>query len=429
MRNIYTKMTAALPSLGETTICLVTPGQPSTNPRLVKEADALVEAGAEVHVVACKFEEWADDADDSFDDRAWTTHWLRFGTQAPRWLDLYQRARRRACREFSRLVGPQVGLAEQAFHYVIPELTKTTSRIPADLYIAHNLAALPPACRAARQQGAKLGFDAEDFHRGQFAGRSAQSIEQRLTEHLEVRHMPHCDYLTAASDGIGAAYAETLDVPPPTTILNVFPWSDRDVNVPRDGLDAETPDGARSLYWFSQTIGPDRGLQDALRALPRLPENVVLSLRGQWAPGYESEFREQARALGVHDRVRHLDLVPPEEVIVRTAEHDIGLALEHPVSQNRRICVTNKLFTYLLAGIPFVATETPGQRPIVQDVSDAARGYAPGDVDGFIAAAESLLDDAESARRAALRAAKERYSWDVEKKTFLTVVSQTLNEQ
>jgi glycosyltransferase involved in cell wall biosynthesis len=234
--------------------------------------------------------------------------------------------------------------------------------------------------------------------------------------------------LTAASDGIGAAYAEALDVPAPTTILNVFPWSDRDAEVPRDGLDAEYPDGARSLYWFSQTIGPDRGLQDALRALPHLPEDVVLSLRGQWAPGYEPKFREQARALGVHDRVRHLDLVPPEELIVRTAEHDIGLALEHPVSQNRRICVTNKLFSYLLAGIPFVATETPGQRPIVQNVSDAARGYAPGDVEGFVAAIEALLD-APCACRAALRAAKERYSWDVEKETFLTVVSQTLNEQ
>ncbi|MFB6271672.1 MAG: hypothetical protein ABEL51_02135 [Salinibacter sp.] len=414
-------------SLDGATVCLVTPGQPSTNPRLVKEADALIEAGAEVHVVACKFEDWADDADDSFADRAWTTHWLRFGTQAPWWLDLYQRARRRACREVSRLVGPQVGLAERAFHYIIPELTKTASRIPADLYIAHNLAALPPSRQAARRQGAKLGFDAEDFHRGQFPD-SVWNVERRLTAYLEERHMPHCDYLTAASDGIGAAYAETLDVPAPTTILNVFPWSARDAEVPRDELDAECPDGARSLYWFSQTIGPDRGLQDALRALPHLPDDVVLSLRGKWASGYEPKFREQAQALGVHDRVRHLDLVPPEELIVRTGEHDLGLALEHPVCQNRRICVTNKLFTYLLAGIPFVATETPGQRPIVQDLPDAAQGYAPGDVKGFAASVEALLKTS-CARQAALRAAKERYSWDVEKETFLTVVSQTLNGQ
>lgn len=414
-------------SLNGATVCLVTPGQPSTNPRLVKEADALVEAGAEVYVVACKFEDWADNADATFADRPWTTHWLQFGTQAPRWLDVYQRARRRACREVSRFVGMQPGLAERAFHYVIPELTKTTSRIRADLYIAHNLAALPPARLAARRHGAKLGFDAEDFHRGQFPD-SVWNVERRLTAYLEERHMPHCDYLTAASDGIGAAYAKTLDVPPPTTILNVFPWSDRDAEVPRDELETERPDGARSLYWFSQTIGPDRGLQDALQALPHLPNDVVLSLRGQWASGYEPKFREQAQALGVHDRVRHLDLVSPEELIVRTAEHDLGLALEHPVCQNRRICVTNKLFTYLLAGMPFVATETPGQKPIVQDLPDVARGYPPGDVEGFASAVRSLLD-ARCAHQAAIRAAKERYSWDVEKKKYLEVVTQTLNEQ
>lgn len=414
-------------SLTGVTVCLVTPGQPSTNPRLVKEADALVEAGADVHVVACKFEEWADDADDSFTDRPWSTHWLRFGTQAPRWLDIYQRVRRRACREVSRLIGMQPGLAERAFHYVIPELTKTTSRIPADLYIAHNLAALPPSRRAARRRAAKLGFDAEDFHRGQFPD-SVWNVERRLTAYLEERHMPHCDYLTAASDGIGTAYADTIDVPAPMTILNVFPWSARDADVSRDARDIESPDQVRSLYWFSQTIGPDRGLQDALRALPHLPEDVVLSLRGQWAPGYESKFRELARELGVRNRVRHLGLVPPAELIVRTAEHDIGLALEHPVCQNRRICVTNKLFTYLVAGIPFVATETPGQKPIVQDLPEAARGYAPGDVESLASAVESLLD-APSARQAALRAAKERYSWDVEKKKFLEVVSEILTTQ
>jgi len=414
-------------SLDGATVCLVTPGQPSTNPRLVKEADALVEAGASVHVVACKFEDWADEADAAFADRQWTVHWLRFGAQAPRWLDVYRRARRRACREVSRLVGTQPGLAERAFHYVIPELTKTTSRVPADLYIAHNLAALPPAYHAAHQHDARLGFDAEDYHRGELPDRPEHETERRLTTYLEEQYLPYCDYLTAASNGIGEAYVEAIDVPQPTTILNVFPWSDRDVEVPATVLDGEVPDRARSLYWFSQTIGPDRGLEDALRALPRLPDNIVLSLRGQWAPGYESEFRGQAQDLGVADRVRHLDLVPPDQLVRCTAEHDVGLALEHPVSRNRQICVTNKLFTYLLSGLPFVATETPGQRPIVESLSNAAHGYAPGDVEGCAAAAETLLNT-ECAGREALRAAKERYSWDVEKEKFLEVVTKTLIE-
>ena len=410
-------------------ICLVTPGQPSTNPRLVKEADALTGTGYVVQVVACKYQAWADDADAAFADRDWPVKWLRYGATASRPRDLWQRLRRRGSKELVGLIGRRwPSLAERAFHYAIPELTRLVRQIPADLYIAHNLAALPPAARAAEQHNAALGFDAEDFHRGELPDTPENALDRAITADLEERYIPRCDYITAASDGIGAAYADALGIEPPTTILNVFPQSERENDVSAAKLDDEVPDGARSLYWFSQTIGPDRGLEDALRALPHLPDDVVLSLRGGWSLGYEETFRDQARRLGVADRVRHLDLVPPDELIPRTAQHDVGLALEQPsVSKNRTICLTNKLFTYPLAGIPFVATDTPGQRPVVDDLLDVAQSYAPGDVDGFVKATSALLD-ATGLREEALRAARDRYCWNVEKEAFLNVVQSTLGE-
>src|SRR5262245_40111477 len=45
------------------TICLVTSAQPSSNPRLVKEADALTECGYRVEVVCCYGDDWAQEAD------------------------------------------------------------------------------------------------------------------------------------------------------------------------------------------------------------------------------------------------------------------------------------------------------------------------------------------------------------------------------
>lgn len=410
-------------------ICLVTPGQPSTNPRLVKEADALVEAGYDVQVVACKYQEWADEADAAFDDRDWLVHWLHYGPMASRFRDLWQRGRRRAAEELVGLVGPRPGLTERAFHYALPELTRTVQQVLADLYIAHNLAALPAAARAARTHDAGLGFDAEDFHRGELPNTPENALDRRITADLEERYIPHCDYVTAASDGIGAAYADTLGIEQPTTILNVFPWSEREHEVPEEKLTEEVPEGRRSLYWFSQTIGPDRGLEDALRALPQLPDDVILSLRGGWSPGYKETFREQARRLGVADRVRHLDLVPPDELIPRTAQHDVGLALEQPsVSKNRTICLTNKLFTYLLAGIPFVATDTTGQRPVVKNLSEVAKLYTPREVEAFAENVAELLA-ASGLGEKALCAARERYCWEIEKSTFLRVVRDTLKER
>jgi glycosyltransferase involved in cell wall biosynthesis len=404
------------------TVCLVTPGQPSTNPRLVKEADALAEAGYDVQVVACKYQEWADEADAAFSDRDWAVRWLYYGPMASRPRDLWQRLRRRASKELVGIVGPQPGLTERAFHYAIPELTRLVRKVPADLYIAHNLAALPAAFRAAQVHDAALGFDAEDFHRGELPDTPENVLDRRITADLEERYIPRCDYVTAASEGIGKAYADTLGIEEPTTILNVFPWSEREHEVSDAALDGEVPDGRQSLYWFSQTIGPDRGLEDALRAMPHLPDDVLLSLRGGWSPGYEKTFRRQARDLGVADRVRHLELVPPNELIPRTAQHDVGLALEQPsVSMNRTICLTNKLFTYLVAGIPFVATDTPGQRPVVENLQEVARLYAPGADDALAERVWDLLA-ATGLEEEALRAARERYCWEVEKCTFLDVI-------
>jgi len=409
-------------------VCLVTSGHPSTNPRLVKEADALSAAGCDVHVVACRFLEWAEEADERFSDRSWSVTYVPFGDTAGPVRGLWSRVRRRACREVETILGPQPGLVERAFHYVIPELTREARRHPADLYIAHNLAALPPAAEAADEYNAQLGFDAEDFHRGEQPETPEHEAVRRRTAALEERYMPQCDYLTAASDGIAGAYARVLDVPRPTTVLNVFPRSERDTPVPDEELHKETQEHATSLYWFSQTIGPDRGLEEALRALPLLPESVHLSLRGQWADGYGKEFMAEAEALGVESRVHRLDLVPPPEVVPRTAQHDIGLALEQPsASPNRRICVTNKLFTYLLGGVPFVATSTKGQRDICDQLSEASRLYSPGNSEEFGEAVLGLLDN-DAAREAAARAGETRYNWDTEKGKFLEVVSSALSD-
>ena len=91
----------------------------------------------------------------------------------------------------------------------------------------------------------------------------------------------------------------------------------------------------------------------------------------------------------------------------------------------------NGLSTYLLADICFVNVDvnmdTPGQRPVVDDLPDAARSYAPGHVDGFVEATLALLD-ATGLRGQALRAARDRYCWNVEKEAFLNVIQSTLGE-
>ena len=410
------------------TVCLVTTGHPSTNPRLVKEADALAEAGYDVRVVATKFWQWASEADAAFDNRLWPISYVRFGEMATGVGETWVRARQRAAREVAARVGPRElpkALLERAVHYVTVDLRRLAEATTADLYIAHNLGALPAAAAAARRHGARLGFDAEDFHRGELSDSPENEARRALIAAVEDRYLPQCDYVTAASDGISEAYAAAVGIECPVTVLNVFPLSERDVEVSADELAAEVPEGTRSLYWFSQTIGPGRGLEDAVHALPLLPDDVGLSLRGGWAAGYERDLRGLADRLGVGHRLWWLAHCRPDEVVRRAAEHNVGLALEEGATLNRDLCVTNKLFTYFLAGLPAAATATTGQRGVCVGLDRAAELYEPGDATGLANAICQLLEH-PAAAAAAYRVGTERFNWDVERVVFLDIVAETM---
>lgn len=407
------------------TVCLVTTGHLSTNPRLVKEADALADAGYTVRVVAARFWPWADVADASFAARPWMplAATVSFGALASPGRRLWHRVAGLAARVVARRVALD-GLRIRALHPAATMLVRETCRVRADLYIAHNLAALPAAAAAAHRHRARLQFDAEDFHRGEVNLTPETAVRLALTEQMEERLIPRCDAVTAASDGIAEAYASALGIARPTTILNVFPASDRSVRLPQETAAAERAPGTRTLYWFSQTIGDDRGLEDVLEALTHLPASVHLVLRGTWAPAYEAQFRARARLLGVADRIRVLMPTSPDEMVARAALHDIGLALEQPRTRNRDLCLTNKAFTYLLGGVPVIATNTTGQQSIAREIPEAIVLVPPGDAEALATAARHLLADA-TAREAAACAAR-RYTWEAERERFLEVVRRVL---
>jgi glycosyltransferase involved in cell wall biosynthesis len=400
-------------------ICLITTGQPSTNPRLVKEADALTAAGYTVTVVGAHWAEWAHETDEQLlATRRWRcvlADWRRSTNPSLFWKT---RVRHAVGRKLATASGGR-WLPGWALHRVAPEVAAMARRVPADLYIAHNLGALPAAMAAARGR-VPVAFDAEDFHSGQL--RTDRDGPMRvLTEHIERTLIPRCTYVTAAAPGIADAYAQLCGIGRPRVVLNVFPLADRPHARP-----ART-DGRPQLYWFSQTVGPDRGLEDVIGAMAiRRDLPLTLHLRGVWQAGYERQLRELARAAGLKDdAIVNQPPAAPWEMVRLASRHQIGLALEPPVSDNNDMLWSNKVFTYLLAGLPVVLSRTTGQAQLASALGPAAVTYPPGDARGMAQALGPWLDS-EPARQAASDHAwalgTDRYNWDVEQAAFLDEV-------
>jgi hypothetical protein len=316
-------------------------------------------------------------------------------------------------------------LAVSALSRVGPEIRDAAMSVPSDLYIAHNIGALPATFAAAAARSGKVGFDAEDFHSGQ---RNDDTPLAAFTRTIERRLLAQSAYVTAAAPGIAEAYRDLCGIPLPTCILNVFPLRDR----PLQFRPASTLDPVR-LYWFSQTIGPDRGLEDAVRAMGLLSEHhVELHLRGCWQPGYEARLRRVAAESGVPmDRIISHAPGMPDDMVRLAAGYDVGLALEPGASTNNDIALSNKIFTYLLAGNALLATRTVGQSRLMPDLLAAAAWCEAGQPDSLARALLPWLD-----QRAALLAAREtawhlgetRFNWDLEKSKFLEVVAGALEK-
>lgn len=408
-------------------ICLVTPGHLSTNPRLVKEADALAAAGYEVTVVAARYQDWACEADKAFETRAWRRlPPVSFGPLAPPARRALQLVRHKAARLLTGMGGSHPALHAAAFHQVAPDLVSAVARVPADLYIAHYPAALRAAALAARRTGAAYAFDAEDFHLGEPPSGPEGQAGRRRIEAVERAYLADCAYVTAASPGIADAYVEAYGLARPSVLLNVFPRSEAPA--------ASTPAGwatpAPSVYWFSQTIGPDRGLECAVRAIGRARTRPCLHLRGHPASGFRATLETIASEAGVADRLLFLPMGSPDDMVGLASAFDVGLVGETGHSHNRRIALTNKQFTYLLAGLPSLMSDVPAHQAFAQTAGGAARLYETDDPDSLAQAMDDVLGDplALAARRAeAHRLGQARFNWDTEQSILLTEVQRALS--
>lgn len=403
------------------TICLITSGHLTSTPRLLKEADALHAAGYRVHVIYSSY--FAPHV--PLDERiARTAGWEStavpaFGGAA----GFVRKLRRKLAQKLvlsSAFANPE--LAAWAHHSETMHLADAATRIDAHYYIGHCLAALPAAALAAERTHAKFGFDIEDFHDAETHFAATDPVQRRAARIVQGTYLPRASHLTAASPLIAAQYQQHYGVAA-TPVLNVFPLADAPAAAVTPG--PVSPERPARLYWFSQTIGPQRGLEAVVEVMARMATPVELHLRGHLAPGFDAELQARHARAGGRGRIVYLPFAETEEMVRLAAGADLGLSTEQREPFNRDICLTNKVFVYLLAGLPQLMTNTQAQSALaaelgvaalVTDFADAAA--LARQLDDYFARPERVA----AARDAAWRLGQERFNWDAEQKAFLRLV-------
>ena len=106
--------------------------------------------------------------------------------------------------------------------------------------------------------------------------------------------------------------------------------------------------------------------------------------------------------------------VPPDELLTYTASAAGGVTLLENTCLNHRYALPNKLFEYLAAGLPVLASDLPAIRQVVEPF-DVGLVVNPHDRPALIRAIRRLLFDGADRARWSANTSRvlEVYSWEV----------------
>lgn len=288
-------------------------------------------------------------------------------------------------------------------------------RLGADVYHAHDAEALPVAAVLSLRRGSQAVWDSHEDLPRLVAGRSwiprpVRAAAAVLVRHLERLLVSRCALVISAEDEGAKRFP-----PDRTVVVRNYPLAQE------FKVAAETPHDSRSVSAvYVGDLTRERGAVEMVRAIgavtSELSPSLILGGRIN-QPGLARELEETAG----WERTTFLGFLSREEVGDAMARARLGLLLLHPIRKYTEGAVAVKVFEYMAAGIPVVASDFGVYRDIVGR-HRAGLLVDPLDVDAVREAIETLLRDPEHAEQMGFRgrrAVREEYSWDVEERTLI----------
>ena len=111
-------------------------------------------------------------------------------------------------------------------------------------------------------------------------------------------------------------------------------------------------------------LNPFRGLELIIQALIHLPDHYKLVLMGSGRS--LNSLIKLTQDLNLTKRVFFHPQVHSSDVLHYTNQADIGLVMYENTSKNNYFSTPNKIFEYMLAGIPTIASKHPGKQYVVE---------------------------------------------------------------
>ncbi len=181
----------------------------------------------------------------------------------------------------------------------------------------------------------------------------------------------------------------------------------------------------RTVVIFLGNLLSDRGLLDAVDAMARARQSapeLALAIVGDGPE--QARIAQRVAEAGVSEHVRLLGWKIHSEHAAYYAHAAIGI-LPFLFTEHIDITLANKLFDYMAAGLPIVASDVRPMRRVLEETG-AGVLVPPGNVAALADALVALAADPERRRclgRHGRQAVESEYSWDADRSRMLAAVA------
>jgi glycosyltransferase involved in cell wall biosynthesis len=280
-----------------------------------------------------------------------------------------------------------------------------------DVVHAHDVNTLPTAWMVSKIVRRPLIYDAHEIS----TGREGYGSYRNLVGWIEKKIMPRVAGSITTTETRAKFFARAYKVPRPLVLQNRPCYSHRGHS--RHIRDKLSLPHEWPIVLYQGGLQQGRGLAMLLQVALRLPETYFVYI----GHGRLTEsLKAKALELGLGDRVKFIPTVSLAELPTYSASADIGVQPIENTCLNHFSTDSNKLFEYVMAGLPVVAADLPEIRKIIEAHKLGAL-VNPGDTDGFVEEIKKLAGDKDlrnTYREKALEAAP-KLSWESQEELFL----------
>jgi glycosyltransferase involved in cell wall biosynthesis len=384
-------------------ICMHVRGVARTDVRVMREATVLAEAGFAVSIIDIESEATRPVEENIGGIRV--KHLLKPGWLIPSRFKLWS-----SVKTVRKLITSTLWLIQT----------------PAEIYHAHDVNALLPCYIVAKLCHKVLIFDAHEMPLHELEG-TRQRWTRTLITQLFVGIVRRCAGVITVSSPIIAEMYSRYHIAEVALIRNILPFR----VVPRSDRLRHYLNLSSNvrIVLYQGNLQSNRTLDKLVRAARFLERDIVIVLMGRNVGSTQAELEALITREGVADRVKIIPPVPYEDLLDWTASADIGAIVYAPHhSINAHVELPNKLFEYLMVGLPVLSSQLPAVAEIIKnyDVGWVVSSLEPTDIGAEINAMLADRAGFERMQRNALEASQQDLCWEKESQQLLRLYQSIL---